>query len=164
MKKCIVGLLVGLAGACLFAKNISIQIVQNNPVAQDSVCASSSLIEQTIIDYFFGTGHIVSNSPVYVMPGEAADNGLKSALSENAEGGMDYLIRIEVDYKTPKDSNNPDAILLENIDKVTWKNYAVKTGLQLSDGSEKIGKSMPLSLIYINLLVLISALYSREKH
>lgn len=140
MKKYSSILLVALLGASLFAKNISIQIVQNNPAAQDSVCSSSSLIEQTIIDYFFGTGHIVSNSPVYVVSKDSVgDEGLKDALAENAQGGMDYLVRVEVDFKTPKDTNNPDAILLENIDKVTWKNYAVKTGLQLNGGSEKIG-------------------------
>ncbi len=139
MKKNIAFLLLALAGMGVFAKNISIQIVQNNPAAQDSVCASSSLIEQTILDYFFGTGHIVTNSPVYVKIGAAADDGLKTALSESAEGGMDYLVRIEVDYKPAVRSNNPDAILLENIDRVSWKNYAVKTGLQLSDGTERIG-------------------------
>lgn len=139
MKKGIAALIAALALTSVHAKNISIQIVQNNPAAQDAVCASSWLIEQTILDYFFGTGHIVTNSPVHVSA-SSADDGLKTALSESAEGGMDYLVRIEVDYKASAQSSNPDAILLENIDRVTWKNYAVKTGLQLSDGSEVIGR------------------------
>ncbi|MBQ7159228.1 MAG: hypothetical protein IJS09_07395 [Treponema sp.] len=128
------GLLLSMAA--LFAKNISVQIIQNNPATNGNVCASSSLIEQTIIGYFFDSGYIVSSSPVYI--GTDKDSGsLKTALKENAEGGMDYLVRVEVDYTA--DSTNPEAILLANIKQVTWKNYAVSTGKELSAGSEKIG-------------------------
>lgn len=136
MKKIIlVGGLLCLMTA-VFAKNISVQIIQNNPATDGNVCASSSLIEQTIIGYFFDSGHIVSSSPVYI--GTEKDNGaLKSALKENAEGGMDYLVRVEVDYTN--DSTNPDAILLANISQVSWKNYAVSTGKEVSAGSERIG-------------------------
>lgn len=120
----------------LFAKNISVQIIQNGPAMNGNVCASSSLIEQTIVGYFFDSGYIVSSSPVFI--GNDKDvNSLKSALQENAEGGMDYLVRVEVDY-TPETSN-PNAILLANIKQVTWKNYAVSSGEELSAGSETIG-------------------------
>ena len=136
MKKIIVMTGLLLAMTALFAKNISIQIIQNNPATDGNVCASSSLIEQTIIGYFFDSGHIVSTSPVFI--GTDSDTAsLKSALKENAEGGMDYLVRVEVDYVP--NSGNPDLILLENIQKVSWKNYAVATGKELSAGSEKIG-------------------------
>ena len=131
-------LVIGLLSAmtALFAKNISIQIIQNNPAADGNVCETSYLIEQSIIDFFFASGHIVSSTPVYIGTDKDVSS-LKSALKENAEGGMDYLVRVEVDYKNF--AGNPDYVSLDNIEKVTWKNYQVSTGQELSSGTEKIG-------------------------
>ena len=136
MKKSFLSVILMGMTAALFAKNISIQIIQNNPAAEENVCESSYLIEQSLIDYFFSSGHIVSSTPIFI--GTAGDaSSLKTALKTNAEGGMDYLVRVEVDYKAG--ASNPDFVALENIEQVSWKNYSVLTGTEISAGKERIG-------------------------
>ena len=117
-----------------FSKNISVQIIQNNP-GQDKIWVTTELFEQYVIDCFFDNGQIISNSPIWISSSDSKNRGaLRAALRENAIGGMDYLVRIEIFFKTGKNFA-PDFPLLENIDKVSWKVYSVSTGLEEANGS-----------------------------
>ena len=128
------GLFAVFCASGVFAKSLSIQIIQNNP-GQEKVWATSYLFEQNITDYFFDAGDIVSSSPIWISDTEEKNLGaLKASLRENLQGGMDTLIRVELFYNT-SDSSNPEGLLLENIKKVQWKAYAVSTGIQLFEGS-----------------------------
>lgn len=123
------------AGFCAFPKSLSIQIIQNNP-GQDKIWDTSYFLEQCITDYFFDNGQIVSSSPVWISStDEKNSSALKAALAENLEGGMDYLVRIEIFYSAAGESPNPQALLLANVKKVEWKSYLVKTGIAVSSGS-----------------------------
>lgn len=123
-----------------FSKSLSIQIIQNNP-GQEKVWATSYLFEQSITDYFFDTGNIVSSSPIWISDSDEKNLGaLKASLKENFEGGMDVLVRVELVYNTSK-STNPEAFLLENIKSVRWKAYAVSTGIEIFEGNAKPEKS-----------------------
>lgn len=154
MKRWVKTILCGIFAMCAsaaFSKSLSIQIIQNNP-GQEKVWATSYLFEQSITDYFFDAGDIVSSSPVWISDSDEKNLGaLKASLRENLQGGMDTLIRVELFYNT-SDSSNPDGLLLENIKKVQWKAYAVSTGIQLFEGSavpekpnEKTNNEMGLS-------------------
>ncbi|MBQ0051508.1 MAG: hypothetical protein KBT11_05525 [Treponema sp.] len=122
-----------VAGA--FGKSVSIQIIQNHP-GQEKVWMTSYLFEQCITDYFFENGQIVSSSPVWINSSEDKNKGaLRASLKENLDGGMEYLVRVELIYKPAKQDSNPDAFLLENIQKVQWKTYNVRTGLEVANGS-----------------------------
>lgn len=123
------------AGFCAFSKSLSIQIIQNNP-GQDKIWDTSYFMEQCITDYFFDNGQIVSSSPVWISSTEEKNNSaLKASLSENLEGGMDYLVRVEIFYAPAGETPNPQALLLENVKKVQWKIYLVKTGIDVAGGS-----------------------------
>ncbi len=124
-----------------FGRSLSIQIIQNNP-GQSKVFEASYFLEQCITDYFFDNGQIVSSSPIWISDTDAKNQGaLKAALKENLEGGMDYLVRVEIFYAPTEENSNPYALLLENIKKVEYKAYLVKTGIEVFGGT-----AMPESL------------------
>jgi hypothetical protein len=83
----------------------------------------------------------VSNSPIYIKTDDDDKNrkALRAALIENNDGGMDYLIRIELFFKNSK-SVVPDIPKLGNLDKVEWIVYEVGTGVDVSSGSKKPSK------------------------
>ena len=119
------------------ANTLSIQIVQNYG-AQKDPCAISYLIEQSVIDFFFEAGHIVSNSPVRVVEGGDKDAAaLKASLKETLEGGMDYLVAITVNYAVDRELTDSDPMLLQYIKNVDWTIYAAATGRPLASGSKK---------------------------
>lgn len=132
--KTIISVLVVLFTSKVFAKSLSIQIIQNNP-GQERIWATSYLFEQNITDYFFDAGDIVTSSPIWISASDEKNRGaLSASLAENYDGGMEYLVRVELFYNT-SESSNPEAFLLENIKKVQWKAYALSTGAQIFEGS-----------------------------
>lgn len=123
--------------AFCFSRSLSIQIIQNNP-GQDKIWDASYFFEQCITDYFFENGQIVSSSPIWINDTDLKnERAKKAALAENLEGGMEYLVRVEVFYAPADETSNPQALLLENIKKVQWKSYLVKTGVEVASGSAK---------------------------
>ena len=137
---CVVFMAFSLSAAFAKASSVSVQIVQNNP-GQEKVWATSEFFEQSMIDYFFAAGRIVSNSPICIASDDDEKNrkALKAALIENNDGGMDVLVRVELFFKKSK-SAAPDVPMLGNIDKVEWKIYDVVTGLESLGGESVPGK------------------------
>ncbi len=126
-----------LAGAS--ARNINFEIVQNNGTQEDvfDIC---EVFEQALSDFFFESGHIVSNSPVFILTDEEASRqDLKQALVDTLLGSMDVLVRVQVNFAV-ENANNADAILLESVKDVSWENYNPKTGRKISGGSETVWK------------------------
>lgn len=116
-----------------FAKSISVQIIQNLP-GQEKIWDATRVFEQGVIDYYFFEGNIVSNSPIWINSTESKNRGaLGAALMENYDGGMEYLVRFELFFKIAN-STNPNAPLLDNIEKVEWKIYSTESGKELSNG------------------------------
>ena len=120
-----------------FAKSLSIQIVQNNnAVTGDTVCAVSQWVEQAVVDFFFESGHIVTTSPVAIYSdSEENKKNLMTALKETFLGGMDFLVRIELDYNSEKD--NPNLLLLDYIRTARWTSYESRTGKVISSGESR---------------------------
>ena len=127
----------------IYSKNINFQVVQNNP-GFDTVFAVSNLFEQALSDFFFESGHIVSNSPVFIKEdSKSASAELKRALADTLLGGMDVLVRLEIKYDE-KTANSAGALLPNSVKSVSWQNYNPKTGKIISDGSifpEKVDAS-----------------------
>lgn len=120
--------------ASVFCTSLAIQVVQVNP-GQDKVCQTSMYFEQSIIDFFFEAGHIVSNSPIYISVNEKKDTSeYNKSIGDASAGYMAYFVSIQLEYDTTK-STNPEAPLLENIKKVEWKIYSASSGKQISEGS-----------------------------
>ena len=107
MKKYFFAFIFAFASAAAFsrANSVSIQIIQNNP-GQEKVWVTSQLFEQSVINFYFDAGRIVSNSPIYISSNDSDENrkALRAALIENNDGGMDYLVRIELFYKSSNSS------------------------------------------------------------
>lgn len=143
MKKHIVTLFV-LAFMCIspavFGLSMSVQVVQNFR-DQNDPCSISYLIEQSVIDYFFDQGHIVSSAPVYVLSTEKDNKrALSHALAETADGGMDYLVTINVNYNVARELKNSAPLLLQYIKDVTWTVYRTVDGTELISGENAPGK------------------------
>lgn len=130
-------LLLCLAGLPLGATTISVQIVQMDE-ARGDVTNSSLLIEESIMDFMFSQGYIVSNSPI-IHSKEKAQNGMTTSLEDAINGSADYLAYITV-YFDRKKSTAPDAPLLSNIELAQWSLVKVSDRKQLDAGTEKPGR------------------------
>lgn len=133
-------------GICLFfslvalplgATTISVQIVQMDE-AHGNVTDSSLLIEESIMDFMFSQGYIVSNSPV-IYNKEKAQNGMIISLEDAINGSADYLAYITV-YFDRKKSTAAEANLLSNIELAQWSLVKVRDRQQIDAGTEKPGQ------------------------
>lgn len=129
-------LLFCLAALPAGATTISIQIVQMDD-AHGDVSDSSLLIEESIMDFMFAQGYIVSNSPI-IHSKEKAKNGMTASLEDAANGSADYLAYITV-YFDRKRSATPEGNLLSNIELAQWKLIEVRGNRQLDAGTERPG-------------------------
>ena len=107
-------------------------MVENNP-GFDTVFAVSNLFEHALSDFFFESGHIVSNSPVFINEDSQSDSGeLKRALGDTLLGRMDVLVILEIKYDE-KTANSAVALLPNSVKSVSWQNYNPKTVKIISD-------------------------------
>ena len=138
-KKFVVGaalLLCALSYASAAA--VSFQIIQHDP-NQSEIRSSSYVIENTLFDFFFEKGCIVTNSPTAVSASSSEDQGIYyRSLDEASEGGCTHFIVITVDYDTSR-STNPVALILSNITSIGWTLFDVKSGAAIAQGSKDVG-------------------------
>lgn len=132
-------------GLCLFfslvalpvaATTVSVQIVQMDDSYGD-VSGSSLIIEETIMDFMFSQGYIVSNSPI-IYNKDKAKNGMKVSLEDAINGSADYLAYITI-YFDRSNSSMPEGNILSNIELAQWKLIRVKGKQQLDSGTEAPG-------------------------
>ena len=95
-----IGLIAGLllcAQLC-FARQVSFQIIQHDDRTQD-VTEQSLVIEDELLNGFFETGYIVTNSPTVVSQSDEDNVVLyNKALGDAYEGSSDYFIQIKLFY------------------------------------------------------------------
>ena len=65
-----------------------------------------------------------------------------AALSEASSGFCNYFIALTIDYDT-EDSRNPEALIISNIEKISWNIFDLKTGKSVASGSRKTNKVSP---------------------
>lgn len=131
-----------LFSASASATVVAFQLIQHDP-CQSEVRASSYLIENSLFDFFFDRGIIVTNSPTAVSTDESVDEQLYySALSEASSGFCNYFISLTIDYDT-ENSRNPEALIISNIEKISWNIFDLKTGKSVASGSRKTNKVSP---------------------
>ena len=138
-KKSLIGglcLLFCLVAVPLSATTISIQIVQMDD-AHDDTTDSSLIIEESIMDFMFSQGYIVSNSPV-IYDKTKAQNGMIMSLEDAINGSADYLAYITV-YFDRKKSSAAELNLLSNIKQAQWSLVKVQNRQELDSGTEKPG-------------------------
>ena len=138
-------LLVLILGASsAYSSSISIQVIQHDKT-QDNIRASSYVIENALFDFFFDKGFIVSNSPAANSSDESMDAEIYyQSLDEAGEGLCAYFIVVTTDYDL-EHATNPNALLLSNIESVSWQLFDVKSGQKMSGGSRQTEKDIPVS-------------------
>lgn len=140
-KKTIAAVICLALGAAVFAGSVSFQIVQHND-SMDSVCDSALIIEDEIMNSFFNSGFIVSNSPASVSSSSAQDKKLWSIGYEDAAGGrFDDFIQVHL-YFNGSTARDTQSIRLGMIDKISWKIVSLKNGSTLEEKSRYIEKPL----------------------
>src|SRR5574344_1417618 len=138
-KNTILILLMVFAVTIANASAISFQIVQTDS-SQDKIRASSYEIEDTMMNYFFNAGHIVTNSvTVIANDSDKKNDAYKKAFNETVDGQCDFLITMNIEYDIDS-STGPDLSLLSNIKEIFWEITEVNTGKKIKAGKERIGK------------------------
>lgn len=120
-----------LAAATAEATTLSVQVVQIDKTHND-VTDSSLLIEESVLDYLFSQGIIVSTSPI-ITGSSAGDTGYAVALNDARSGSVDYLVYISL-YYDPDSSSAPDASILRNIGSAQWRLVRVSDNKQTASG------------------------------
>ena len=116
----IAGLL--LCAQVCFAKQVSFQIIQHDEKTQN-VTEQSLVIEDEMLNSFFETGYIVTNSPTVVSESDENDVILyNKAMGDAYEGLSDYFIQVKLFY------NN-------SLRQIDWSIASVATGNKIKESS-----------------------------
>ncbi len=113
-----------LCAQVCFAKQVSFQIIQHDDKTQN-VTEQSLVIEDEMLNSFFETGYIVTNSPTVVSESDENDVILyNKALGDAYEGSSDYFIQVKLFY------NN-------SLKQIDWSIASVATGNKIKESSIK---------------------------
>ncbi|MBO4404866.1 MAG: hypothetical protein J5780_06000 [Treponema sp.] len=128
-----------LASFCLAlgAESVAFCLIQHDS-SSENIRFSSYVIEDSLFDYFFSRGFIVTNSPAEAL--KDSDDESKSereALGEAREGGCEYFVLLSTQYDT-SESTSPESLSTDNIKTAEWKLYDVK-----ADTVIRTGKRIP---------------------
>ena len=144
LKKSILFLACLLFSSTVFAKQITIQIIQHN-IATDKVAESSLVIEDGLLDGFFDNGFIVSNTPASVSVSEKQDLSLyNTGLGDAYEGGADFFVQIKLFYDgstqnksgTPKKTGKKKETIRESgLERVDWTVASAVTGKKIKEST-----------------------------
>ena len=142
IRRCVAAATLLIASAaCCFASALSIQVVQHSK-GESKIFETTRAIENSLLDFFFENGCIVSNSPIAVSQFDAnEDENIFYKGSDDAYyGSIRYFVTVYVDLDID-DSKNPDAVALSNISKISWKTVDVRTNEEIDHGSGKVKAS-----------------------
>lgn len=134
MRKIFFAFLLLCASFALSAKSFSLQVIQRN-TAGENVFDTSYVVEQTVLDYFFEHGMIVSSNSVIVSKREdtAEKNALRRSLIEAKVGCMDLFVKLYLNFSL-EDSLNPSAVLLSNINYAEFEILSTETTETVATG------------------------------
>lgn len=133
MKKIVSLFIILLCTASVFARQISIQIVQHDDGISE-VSEQSFMIEDNLLNGFFDEGYIVTNSPAEVSGSSSQDETfMKKGLGEAFDGFSDYFVQVKLYYirEGSRDVNKA------NLEKIDWTVTSVKTGATIKTSSMK---------------------------
>jgi hypothetical protein len=84
---------------------VSFLIVETGLREETPIFESSKIWENALMDVFFDTGHIVSNSPILRLSSGSSSEELpveaRNALGEALEGGAEFFVLAVLDYQHP---------------------------------------------------------------
>ncbi|MDR0450016.1 MAG: hypothetical protein LBH26_01975 [Treponema sp.] len=86
----------------LSAATVSFLVIETGIREEQGGAGYSALWENSLLDVFFEAGHIVSNAPIMRLnrlPGEDFPQEAMADFSEAAEGGAEFFILAQLDYR-----------------------------------------------------------------
>jgi hypothetical protein len=89
---------------------VSFMVIETGLAGETPVIESSRLWEDALLDVFFDTGHIVSNTPILRIaekPRKSLPDEARTFLGEAAEGGAEFFIVAVLDYRNPPGAELP---------------------------------------------------------
>ena len=102
VKRCFLLLIAVCAAFPVGAATVSFMVIETGLDAEAAANQHSGLWESGLLDVFFESGHIVSNTPVLRlegMPDEAFPPEAQDNLDEALEGGIEYFIIALLEYQ-----------------------------------------------------------------
>ena len=127
LQKFILICLLLLIPNCVYAKSINILINQIDGI-QDSVRDSVQLFENSVMDFFFDAGFIVSSEKICLE--KNIDKTVQIALDSSVDGFFEYLVIIKVNVNAKTDE----------LTDVEWNILDVNTSKTMGSGSMKAPK------------------------
>jgi len=115
----------------LSAATLSVQIVQVDKIHKD-VTLSSLLVEESILDFLFNQGFIVSNSPIITGENNSS-TGFALAMNDARSGLADYLAFVTIFYDL-ENSTSPEESILSNIESAQWQLIQITDNKQIASG------------------------------
>jgi hypothetical protein len=136
----LIGLFIGIfAAPTLCAANVSVLVMESGLNEESPGNVYPYLWENGLMDAFFDSGHIVTNSPKIQISGKPDDDFPAEAERDfdNAqEGGMDYFLIALIDYSTPLVSLR--LFDIKSTKMVFEQKHAVTTFRNTKDENDKI--------------------------
>ncbi|MCR4733653.1 MAG: hypothetical protein K5829_01425 [Treponema sp.] len=136
-----------LSSCTLFAKQISIQIVQHDETSEE-VFEQSFALEDEIMNGFFENGYIVTNSSASISKSDKNDSSLwHTGFGEAYDGFSDFFVQIKLYYSVEKIGIKLESI----ISRVDWSLTSVSSGETLKKSTvqdfEKDKKKMDAKIL-----------------
>jgi hypothetical protein len=97
-------LLAAALGICAHGATVSFMVIETGIREEIPTVDSSRLWENTLLDVFFNTGHIVSNAPILRVaekPQKNLPDEARFSLNEALEGGAEFFVVVALDYQNP---------------------------------------------------------------
>ena len=135
LKKICLTLVVLALSSSMFAKQISIQIVQRSSGEKASENAMS--IEDNILNGLFDSGFIVTNSPAVTSISEAQDKVLwADGFGDAYDGSSDYFVQVTLFSEDPEPSRNYFTRIDMSVVSVSSGNEIKNTSMQAKDAAD----------------------------
>ncbi len=117
----------------VYASSYSLQIIQHDE-NNENINSLSYAFEDGIMDYFFNSGNVISNTPIVAVKNASEDEHvIDKAIMTSLNGYCDVMIAVILEF-----SNNErmtDAATFSDLEKVEWFVMDLSTEKKIADGT-----------------------------
>ncbi|MCQ2592655.1 MAG: hypothetical protein MJ188_07700 [Treponema sp.] len=128
----------------VFAKQITIQLVQHT-INTEKLSDPVLVVEDELLNGFFESGFIVTNSPAVISSSREDDEALyNTGFGDAFEGSSDYFVQVNLYFGTAEGSKI-------NLNKIEWSLASAVTGVKITEDSvNNVNTSRTDDLRYIS--------------
>ncbi len=131
LKRLITICCIAISASCAFAKQISFQVVQHDQTSS-IVTEQSLVIEDEVLNSFFESGFIVTNSDAAMSDSDGQDEVLfKTGIGEAFNGCSDYFVQINLFFTKTDETTSKNA----DLQKIKFTIAKTNTGKTIANKS-----------------------------